>query len=136
NNLRNDIKDRYVRGKINKEQYDKLVDEISISYDQIFTKEIDSLSKLSEYDKVKNLSTIIRNIEEMHANLKKETSILFHDLFKERIASLNSLPENDKGKLLPEIKDDISDEYSKEKISDLHYFILIDKISNYEKFKV
>jgi len=136
NNLRNDIKDRYVRGKINKEQYDKLVDEISISYDQIFTKEIDSLSKLSEYDKVKNLSTIIRNIEEMHANLKKETSILFHDLFKERIASLNSLPENDKGKLLPEIKDDISDAYSKEKISELHYSLLKEKLSNYEKPKV
>ena len=136
NNLRDNIKDQYIRGKINKEQYDKLVDEISISYDEIFTKEIDSLSKLSENDKVKQLSTTIRNIEYMHASLKKETSILYQELYKKRIDSLNSLPENSKGKLLAEIKDDISDAYSKEKISELHYSFLKERLLSYEKPKV
>ena len=75
NNLRDNIKEQYTRGKINKEQYDKLLDEISISYNQIFTKELDSLNSLSENHKIKQLSTTICNIEDMHAGLKKETSV-------------------------------------------------------------
>ena len=145
NNLRDNITDDYTKGKITKEQYDKLGDVISISYGEIITKEIDSLNNLSEYDKVKQLSTIISDIEDMHAkgkinneyygNLKKETSILYQEIFKKKIDSLNNLPENDKGKLLSEIKDDISDAYSKEKISELHYSLLKEKLSNYEKPK-
>jgi hypothetical protein len=38
-NLRDNITDEYTTGKISKESYDKLGDEISISYGQIFTKE-------------------------------------------------------------------------------------------------
>jgi hypothetical protein len=49
--LSDNIKDEYTRGKINKEQYDKLVDEISKSYVEIFAKEIDSVSKLADNDK-------------------------------------------------------------------------------------
>jgi hypothetical protein len=119
---------------------------ISISYGEIITKEIDSLSNLSENDKVKQLSTIISDIEDMRAkgkinneyytNLKKETSILYQDIFKKKIDSLNNVPEKDKGKLLGEIKDDISDAYSKEKISELHYTLLKEKLSNYEKNKI
>jgi len=68
--------------------------------------------------------------------LKKETSILYQELYKKRIDSLNSLPENSKGKLLAEIKDDISDAYSKEKISELHYSFLKERLLSYEKPKV
>jgi len=144
-NLRDNITDEYARGKINKESYDKLGDEISISCGEILTKEIDSLNNLFflENDKVKQLSTIIGDIEDMHAkgkinneyytNLKKETSVLYQEIFKKRIDSLNNLPENDKGKLLIELKDDISDAYSKEEISELHYTLLEKKLSNYEK---
>lgn len=130
-NLRDNITDEYTRGKINKESYDKLTDEISISYGEIFTKEIDSLDNLSGSDNPKRLSAIINDIEEMHtegkinneryANLKKDTSILYQEIFRKRIDSLNSLPENDKGKILDEIKEDISDAYSKDKISELHF---------------
>jgi hypothetical protein len=146
-NLRDNITDEYARGKINKESYDKLADEISISYGEILTKEIDSFNNLFflESDKVKRLSTIISDIEDMHAkgkinneyyaNLKKETSILYQEIFKKRLDSLNSLLENDKRKLLNKIKDDISDAYSKEKISELHYTLLKEKLSNYEKPK-
>ena len=42
NKLRDNITDEHTRGKINKEQYDKLADEVSIIYGEIFTKEIDS----------------------------------------------------------------------------------------------
>jgi YVTN family beta-propeller protein len=141
--LRDNITDEYTRGKINKEQYDRLGEEISKSYREIFTKKIDSLNNLFENDKVKQLSDIKRNIEDAHnegkinneyyTNLKKEISILYEEIFKKRIDSLNNLPENDKVKLLDEMKDDISDAYSKEKISELHYTLLKEKLSNYEK---
>jgi YVTN family beta-propeller protein len=143
-NLIDEITDEYTRGKINKESYDKLLDEISLSYGEIFTKEIDSLNNVSENDKEKQLSVIINNLEEMHAKgkikneyytkLKKETSILYQEIFRTRLDSLKSLAEN-KGKLLDEIKEDISDAYSKGKISDLHYTLLEKKLSNYEKPK-
>ncbi|MGB6594358.1 MAG: hypothetical protein WBE68_22905, partial [Candidatus Nitrosopolaris sp.] len=135
----------YTSGKINKESYDKLADEISISYGEIITKEIDSLNKFyfSENDKVKRLSTIIDDIEDMHAkgkinhdyhtNLKKQTSILYEEIFNKRINSLNGLSANEKGKLLVEIEDDVSDAFSRGKISELHYNILEKKPSNYEK---
>ena len=145
NNLRDNIKDQYLRGNINKEQYDNLADELSISYGEILTKELDSLNNIPENAKGKKLSTIEVDIEDMHAkgkindnyyeNLKKETSILYQELFNERITSLNSLPENEKGKFLAEIKDDISDAYSKGKISELHYSLLKEKLSNYRKPK-
>jgi hypothetical protein len=47
---------------------------------------------------------------------------------------LNSLPEN-YGKLLNELKEDISEAYSEEKINELHYSLLEKKLSNYEKRK-
>ena len=142
--LRDNITDEYTRGKINKESYNKLVDEISVSYGEIITKEIDCLNNLSENDKVKRLSTIIDDIEAMHTkgkinndyytDLKKQTSILYQEIFRRRIDSLNSLAENNE-KLLDEIKEDISDAYSKEKISELHYTLLEKKLSNYENPK-
>jgi hypothetical protein len=122
-----------------------LTDEISISYGEIFTKEKDSLDNLSGSDNLTRLSAIINDIEEMdaegkinnerYAKLKKDTSILYQELFRRRIDSLNTLPENDNGKLLDEIKEDISDAYSKDKISELHYTLLEKKLSNYEKQK-
>jgi YVTN family beta-propeller protein len=146
NILRDKITDEYTRGKINKEQYDKLGDEISINYREIFIKEIDSLNNFSENDKVERLSEIRSNIEDTHAkgkikdeyytNLKKEISILYEEVFKKRIDSLNNLPENDKVKLLDKIKDDISDAYSKEKVNELHYTLLKEKLSKYEKSKI
>jgi hypothetical protein len=72
---------------------------------------------------------------ERYAKLKKDTAILYQELFRRRIDSSNTLPENDNGKLLDEIKEDISDAYSKDKISELHYTLLEKKLSNYEKQK-
>ena len=38
--LRDRTMDEYARGKINKEQFDKLIDDVSIGYQEIFKKEI------------------------------------------------------------------------------------------------
>jgi YVTN family beta-propeller protein len=144
NSLKNSIAEEYVDGKINKDQYDKLVDEISLSYREIFTKEIDSLNDIYENDKVKQqLSEIKAKIEEAYTkgkinngyyvNLKKEISTRYDEMFRMRIDSLNSTQENNKAKLLAEIKDDISYAYSKERINELHYTLLKEKVSNYEK---
>ena len=143
NKLRDNITDEHTRGKINKEQYDHLADEISILYGEIFAKEIDSLSSLSESGTAEQLSTIKNDIEYMHdkgrlnnehyLNLKKEISILYKQIFMRRIDSIDSIPDNNnKIKLLAKIKNDISDAYSKEKITELHYNLLKEKISDYE----
>ncbi len=149
NTLRDSITDEYSRGKINKEQYDKLAGELSLSYREIFTKDIGSLNNLnnlSENDKVIQLSEIRSNVEDSHikgkisdeyyTNLKKDISILFQEIFKKRIDSLNNSPENDKVKLLDEIIDDMSDAYSKEKINELHYTLLKEKLLKYKTNKV
>jgi YVTN family beta-propeller protein len=147
NNLSGSIKDEYARGNINKESYDRLKDEISLSFGEILRKEIDSLKNLFylENDKVKRLCKIVSDIKEMHlkgkinndyyTNLKQETSILYEEVFNKRIKSLDGLSENEKGKLLVKIKDDITDAYSKERISESHYNLLEKKLSNYEKPK-
>jgi hypothetical protein len=54
---------------------------------------------------------------------------LYQEIFKKRIDSLNNLSESDLGKLLIELKDDISDAYSKEEISELQYNVLKEKLS-------
>ena len=85
--LKNDTTDDYSKGKINKEQYDKLGEEISINYRKIFSKETDGLNNRSENDKINQLSRIKNNIDDAHdegkinseyySNLKNEISILY-----------------------------------------------------------
>ena len=143
NKLRDSIADEYTRGKINKEQYDSLGDEISISYNKIFSKEIGALNNVYEKNKMKQLSEIKNDIKDTHttgkisdehyANLKNEVSTLSEEIFKERMKSLNNLSEDDRVKLLVEIKDELSDAYSKEMINELHYSLLKEKLSRYEK---
>jgi hypothetical protein len=145
NKLRDNITDEYTRGRINKEQYDKLDDEISISYREIFTREINSLNSFYENDKVKKLSGIKNNIDVVHSkgkindkhyiDLKKDISVFYEEILNQEIESLNGLPEDDKFKRLDKIKDEVSDAYSKEMINELHYSLLKEKFSNYEKRK-
>ena len=81
--LKNKIADDYSKGKINKEQYDKLGEEISVYYRKIFTSEIDSMKNLSENEEVKQLSEIKSNIEDAHAEGK--INELHYSLLKERL---------------------------------------------------
>jgi len=85
NELKNDIADDYSKGRINKEQYDKLGEEISVYYRKIFTNEIDSMKNLSENEKVKQLSGIKSNIEDAHAEGK--INELHYNLLKERLGN-------------------------------------------------
>jgi hypothetical protein len=129
NDLRDDITGEYTRGKINKEQYDKIGDEISTSYGEIFTKEINSLNSLSEDDhKEKRLSAVKNDIEEIRAkgrinneyyvNLKNEISTRYQEIYNKKIG-------ND-----DEIKNKIANAYAEGKISEQHYKLLNEKLSD------
>jgi YVTN family beta-propeller protein len=144
NNLRNEIAKEYTNGKISKEQYDKLVDEISLNYKRFFTDEVHSLNSLAEIDKTKQgLSLLKSNIQdsydegkinnEYYVYLNKEISILFKEIFTKKIDLLNNLSENDKTKELNNIEDDLSVAYSKENINELHYTLLKERLEKYEK---
>ena len=61
-NLKNSISDTYAKGKLNKEQYDKLVEEISEKY-KVLKHEIDSWDKLSESYKETKLNELKEKID-------------------------------------------------------------------------
>ena len=69
--LREDITDGYATDNITKEQFEILRDMISISHGEILTKQIESFNnnKLSENDKIKKLSTIMRESERENLTL-------------------------------------------------------------------
>ncbi|HEX9318041.1 MAG TPA: YncE family protein [Nitrososphaeraceae archaeon] len=89
NNLKDNITDEYTKGKINKEQYDKLGNEISISYREIFTKEINYLNTISKNDKVEQLSRIKTDIEDAYA--KGKINELHYTLLNERLANYEKI---------------------------------------------
>jgi transcriptional regulator NrdR family protein len=143
--LKNNIADAYTRGKINKEQYEELMKDISIRYEEIFKKEIDSLNdgKNKNIDESR-LYDLRKSIEDAHlkgkmnqqhyTNLVNNISILYQESFKKEIDSLNSLTNNeDKMKLLNKLHSGIEDAYSKEKVTEKHYNLLKEKISDYKK---
>ena len=84
NNIGYQVTEEYIRGKINKEQYDKLGNEISVGYSEIFTNEIDSLNTLSKNEKVDQLSRVRSNIENAYA--KGRLNELHYALLKNRLA--------------------------------------------------
>jgi YVTN family beta-propeller protein len=85
--LRDTITDEYARGKISKEQFDKLLDDISISYQEIFKREIDSVMIVSsDKDKEKGLNEIRDDIE--NACAKGKISELHYNLLNKRIESI------------------------------------------------
>ena len=143
--LKDDIAYAYTKGKINKEQYEELMKDISIRYEEIFKKEIDFLN----HGKNKNIDEsrlydLRKSIEDAYlkgkmnqqhyTNLVNNISMLYQEVFKKEIDSLNSVTNNeDKIKLLDKLHSDIEDAYSKEKVTEKHYNLLKEKISNYEK---
>lgn len=97
------------RDEVDLESLNKLKDEISDSF---------SKGKISQFH---------------YSNLKEEISILYHEIFMKKIDSL----DDDKGanlssklKLIREIKD----AFSKGKITELHYNMLMNKVSEPEKY--
>jgi len=62
---------------------------------------------------------------EQYANLKSQISIRFEEIYKKRVDSSIG-----NGILLDKIKDDRRDAYSKGKLSEQHYKLLIEKVSD------
>jgi hypothetical protein len=66
--LEREITDIHSRGKINEVQYSNLKNEISISYDKIFRKNVDFLKNLSnKTDSTEQLNKLKENIEMAHS---------------------------------------------------------------------
>ena len=82
--MANKIDDIYNNGKINKEQFDKLKEEISLRYREIFKNEIDSLDNLSEYDKENKIMEIQKDIEDTYAS--KKLSELHYNLLQKKLS--------------------------------------------------
>jgi hypothetical protein len=98
---------------------------------QLDKKDIESLDKIKR--DIANAYSTGKIGNEHHDNLNNEISLLYQEVFKKEIDSLNSLTNNeDKMKLLNKLHSDIEDAYSKEKVTEKHYNLLKEKISDYE----
>ena len=74
--------------------------------------------------------------EKHYINLVNNISMLYQEVFKKEIDSLNSLTNNeDKIKLLNKVQSDIEDAYSKENLTEKHYNLLKEKISEFGNTK-
>jgi YVTN family beta-propeller protein len=69
------------------------------------------------------------NISEQHyTNLNNKVSVLYEEIYKKKIDLLNGKDAN--GALLDKVKDEINDSYAKGKISEQHYKLLNEKLSD------
>lgn len=130
--LNRNISDSYAAGKISNEQYTSLKNEVSLAYQEIFKKRISSITEqdLEAVNKIRNdiIDTYSNGkiINEHYTNLKNEISVVYREIFKKRISSI-AIPD---AEAVRKIKNDITDAYSAGKISELHYSLLSEQISN------
>jgi uncharacterized membrane protein len=69
--------------------------------------------------------------DEHYQNLKDEITVLYEEIYSKRIDSITERQDIHNGaKLLHQVKYDIDDAFAKGKISEQHYKLLIDKISD------
>jgi YVTN family beta-propeller protein len=132
NILSRNISDSYAAGKISNEQFTNLNNEVSIAYQEIFKKRIRSITEqdLETVNKIRNdiidaYSNGKLSIEH-YTNLKNEISNTYQKIFKKRIESLTD-PNTE---VISKIKNDIRDAYSDGKITELHYNLLNEQISD------
>jgi len=96
--------------------------------------------KLDEHD-IKLLNNIRNDISdsysngklssEYYSNLKEELSVLYQEILNKRIDVLDEAPSNEiREEYFEAIKQDIEDAYSKSKINELHYKVLVARISD------
>ena len=83
--LKNDITDAYSKGKIQHEHFNTLKEEISVSYEEIFSKKIDSLKSLGK-EKDKNKLKIEKDITDAYS--KGKINEIHYKLLKNEIADL------------------------------------------------
>jgi YVTN family beta-propeller protein len=143
NKIKTDMSDAYAKGKISDAHYQNLKNEISVLYEEILKKRIDSFNGRNNTDDGGLLDQIKYDIENTYAkgkisdehyrNLKNEISVLYEEILRKRIDSFNGRNNTDDGGLLDQIKYDIEDTYAKGKISDEHYKLLNKKIESFVK---
>jgi uncharacterized membrane protein len=133
NLLNRNISDSYAAGKISNEQFTNLKNEISISYQEIFKKRIGKSITEQDLENVNKLRNDIIDAYsngklsmEHYTNLKNEISNTYQKIFKTRIESL--IDPNTEA--ISKIKNDIRDAYSDGKITELHFNLLNEKISD------
>jgi YVTN family beta-propeller protein len=132
NILSRNISDSYAAGKISNEQFTNLNNEVSIAYQEIFKKRIRSITEqdLETVNKIRNdIIDAYSNgklSNEHYTNLKNEISNTYQKIFKKRIESLTD-PNTE---AINKIKNDIRDAYSDGKITELHYNLLNEQISD------
>ena len=131
NKLNQNVSDSYSAGKITNEQYTNLKNEVSIAFQEIFKKRIESLIEqdLEAINKTRNdIMDAYNNgklSNEHYTNLKNEISNAYQKIFKKRIESITD-PDT---KAVNKLKNDIEDAYSNRKITELDYNLLNAKIS-------
>ena len=148
NRLRSSILNAYSDGNLIEKHYESLKNETTLLYEKIFRNRInDSLNNdnypVNKKSVEKQLAEVRSEIENAYSegklnekhyiNLVNNISILYQEVFKKEFESLYNLPNNeDQIKLLNKLYYDIEDAYSKEKITEKHYNLLKEKMSEFE----
>jgi hypothetical protein len=141
--LKTDITDSYSKGKINEKHYERLNNEISMLYEEIFRKRIESKSNYLEninskehLDKLKNdieKAYSKGKINELHyGSLKNEISLLHDKIFRKNIASLKQSSDGKISEQLTKLKENIEIAQTEQKITETQFNLLNKKLSNLE----
>jgi YVTN family beta-propeller protein len=89
NELNSDIANDYSKGKISDKQYENMKNEISVLYQELHKKNIDSSNQSPEKFDVKELNNILSEVEDAYA--KGKLNELHFTLLKDRIAQYKSI---------------------------------------------
>jgi hypothetical protein len=83
------ISDAYSKGKINSEHYSNLKDEISVLYQEIFKKRIQSLNNIShKEDKQKQVEKMKDDLDDAYS--KAKLTELHYNLLNKKISEYNN----------------------------------------------
>ncbi len=122
---------RWGKSKSDSKKFDQYHKKILLLYDdgKLDLNDIGLLNKLKI--NARDDYTKGRINETHYINLNKDISMLYEEIFKKEIESLN-LHDDKFDNKLKEIEREISEAYSKDKINELHYNLLRDKIFKYQ----
>jgi YVTN family beta-propeller protein len=139
--LERDITDAHSKGKINEIHYSRLKNEISVLYEEIFKKRMESLNS-NEDGSREDLQEIGKDVNDAHSkgkineihynNLINEISIQYNKIFRKKIDSLKDLSNGSISKQLNKLKEDIEIAHSEQKITETQFTLLNKRISDFE----
>ena len=143
NTLNDNLFNAYTEGKIDNDQYMNLKNKIMVLNYEEYRRKIGSINESLDIDlnQETNMNKIYADIsdaystgmisKEHYTSLKNEISIAYQELYTKRIDSLKESHNRDVNRevLMDRTKEEITNAYSKGKISELHYDLLNEKIS-------